>query len=134
MVAEGHTDLAALVLTDKLKLEVENGRRSGLRPRIHGNGFVQLDLTERRRLHVWGDSRIPRRLVPSQIHDHTFSFTSEIVIGQLVHRTIGVQFDPSGAYDLYKAVLNHGENPQLEKQQGRVIATIQNESLIVAGQ
>lgn len=118
----------------ELRLEAETLRSSAARPRVHGNGFVQLDLTERRRLHVWGDPRIPRQVVPSQIHDHTFSFRSRIVVGQLVHRTISVVKDPAGGYDLYKAVVNHGEDTRLLKQPGRVSATITNECLIAAGE
>lgn len=118
----------------QLKSEVLSLRSSGARPRVHGNGFVQLDLTVRRRLHVWGDHRTPRQTIPSQIHDHTFSFKSEIIVGQLVHRTIQVLRDGAGAYDLYRAVVNHGEDTRLEKQQGRVLAQIINESLIRAGQ
>ncbi len=108
--------------------------RANHRPRVHGNGFVQLDLTSRRRLHVWGDPRIPRQTVPSQIHDHTFSFKSTIMAGQLVHRAISVTKDPAGGYDLYQAVVNHGEDTRLVKQTGRVAATITLESLITVGQ
>jgi hypothetical protein len=54
-------------------------------PRVHGNGFIQLDLDEDHRLHVWGDKRIPRQLVSSPIHDHVFGFRSEVVVGRLVN-------------------------------------------------
>lgn len=118
----------------RLKTKIEHAQLGHARPRVHGNGFVQLDLTDRQRLHVWGDCRIPRQVIPSQIHDHTFSFKSTIIFGQLVHRTIGVLHDAAGGYDLYQAVVNHGEDTRLEKQQGRVRATIQIESLIKAGQ
>jgi hypothetical protein len=72
-------------------------------PRVHGNGFIQLDLTDRVRLHVWGDPRIPRQDVPSLIHNHIFSFDSKIIVGQLIHRTMMLMPHPEGAYTLYKA-------------------------------
>lgn len=113
--------------------DVVDAHNAGARPRVHGNGFVQLDLTDRRRLHVWGDPRIPRQVTPSQIHDHTFSFTSQIIIGQLVHRVIFVNRDPGGGYDLHKAVVRQGEDTQLVKEPGRFSATIVTEHLAVDG-
>ena len=113
--------------------DVVNAHNAGARPRVHGNGFVQLDLTDRRRLHVWGDPRIPRQVTPSQIHDHTFSFKSQIIIGQLVHRTMEPRPDPAGAYDLYKAVVRKGEDTYLGKEPGRFSVTITCEHLAKAG-
>lgn len=117
----------------KLRLEVERARSSGARPRVHGNGFVQLDLTERRRLHVWGDPRIPRQLVPSQIHDHTFSFKSTVYVGQLVHRAISLYPGTNGAYEMYYAVSNHGEDTRLVKTRVRYDSLITEERLLRAG-
>ena len=114
--------------------QVKAAHEEGKRPRVHGNGFVQLDLTDRKRLHVWGDHRIPRESIPSQIHDHTFSFKSTVILGQLIHRTILVAREPAGAYDLYQAVVNHGEDTRSVKQEGRVSAMITAEALIGAGQ
>jgi hypothetical protein len=53
-------------------------------PRIHGNGFLQVDLDERRRLHVW-DHRFPRQRTDSSIHDHAFSFDSRVLAGTLIN-------------------------------------------------
>lgn len=104
------------------------------RPRVHGNGFIQLDLTRRRRLHVWGDPRIPRQSIPSTIHDHTFSFTSVVFGGQLVHRCIDLIEDPNGAYEMYQAVCNHGEDTRLVKSSSRFNATVTAEHLLRIGE
>jgi hypothetical protein len=106
---------------------------SGENPRVHGNGFIQLDLTLETRLHVWGDSRIPRQVVPSQIHDHAFSFTSRIVVGQIIHREIGLWANSKGAYDAYRPVKNVGEDTRLVKFPMRYSATIAAEKLFRAG-
>ncbi len=53
-------------------------------PRVHGNGFIQLDLTDRTRLHVWHPS-VPRQKVATQIHDHVFSFESCCIVGRLIN-------------------------------------------------
>ncbi len=52
-------------------------------PRIHGNGFIQVDLDELHRLHLW-DVMIPRQSVDSSIHDHAFGFESRTLQGMLV--------------------------------------------------
>lgn len=67
-------------------------RATGARPRVHGNGFIQLDLTERSRLHIWGDPRIPRQGVATPIHDHVFGFKSTILVGRLIN--VVYQFIP----------------------------------------
>lgn len=108
-------------------------RADGIRPRVHGNGFIQLDLTERKRLHVWGDPRIPRQKIPSTIHNHTFSFRSKILIGQLVHREINLIESRNGAYEIYQAVCNEGEDTRLDKRVGRVAAIIIKEQVLRKG-
>jgi hypothetical protein len=60
-------------------------REHGQQFRVHGNGFVQVDLPLDRRLHVWGHPRIPRQAESTPIHDHRFSFTSEVLRGRLVN-------------------------------------------------
>lgn len=105
----------------------------GADPRVHGNGFIQFDLTGGRRMHVWGDPRIPRQTVPSQIHDHTFSFTSQIMVGQIVHREIGLWANYEGAYDAYRPVTNEGEDTRLVKFPMRYNATIRSEQLFKEG-
>lgn len=58
-------------------------RLVGSRPRVHGNGFIQIDLSPTVRLHVWGDPRIPKQDTDTPIHDHTFGFTSYVLVGTL---------------------------------------------------
>lgn len=117
----------------ELRALIQACRMAGTRPRVHGNGFIQLDLSPSKRLHVWGDSRIPRQAVPSPIHDHTFSFTSRIISGKLIHRTIAITPDRDGAYRLYKAEVRHGEDTRLVLQPLRQMAVIVDERLLRAG-
>lgn len=79
-------------------------RKQGRNIRLHGNGFVQLDLPDDQRVHVWGSEGLiglPRQRVSTQIHDHRFSFTSRIVIGALENREYCVVFKPEGVYQVY---------------------------------
>ena len=53
--------------------------------RLHGNGFIQMDLVPGVRLHVWGD-RVPAgQRVYTGIHDHRFGFTSRVLHGVMVN-------------------------------------------------
>lgn len=91
-----------------------NAALRGTRPRVHGNGFIQLDLTDRVRLHVWGDSRIPRQRVETPIHDHTFGFTSLVLGGRL--RQLSYVVDASGAWRKFvphRATVRKGEDTVL---------------------
>lgn len=71
------------------------------KPRVHGNGFIQLDLGSNpdRRLHIWGHPAIPKQRVSTELHNHRFSYKSTILVGDIVHET----------YDLHKPNVEAGE-------------------------
>lgn len=79
-------------------------------PRIHGNGFIQVDLDPHRRLHIW-DVRLPRQERDSSIHDHAFSFQSECKMGTLVNVPMRVYRDVPGflnTHELYEVARVEG--------------------------
>lgn len=55
--------------------------------RVHGNGFVQIDLADRPgcRVHMFGHPAIPRQVKPTPVHDHRFGFHSTVLSGTLVN-------------------------------------------------
>ena len=72
---------------------------------LHPNGFIQHDLPDGARLHVWADDLPPAQLIHTPIHDHTFLFESRVVMGMLIHETFnwlrlegdaGLWFDKEG--------------------------------------
>lgn len=84
-------------------------RESGARPRVHGNGFLQLDLTPDvyggqpgKRLHIW-HSDLPRQATKSSIHDHVFDMESVILCGKLTHVEFTADTTPEGEYSVYYA-------------------------------
>ncbi len=72
-------------------------------PRVHPNGFIQLNLddTGTKRLHVWPEIPLKTRKVPMPIHDHIYDFESEIIMGEMVHFVYEVECSRNGAYHLY---------------------------------
>lgn len=64
---------------------IRQAQTRGYVPRVHGNGFVQLDLSETVRLHVWGHPSIPRQKTDTPIHDHRFAFSSLILKGAMTN-------------------------------------------------
>lgn len=56
-------------------------------PRVHGNGFIQIDCPWNTdlRINVWGHPDIPKQKTPIPIHDHRFSFESKIYKGMLTN-------------------------------------------------
>lgn len=86
-------------------------RKQGGRPRVHGNGFIQLDLTERSRLHIWGDPRIPKQKIPTPIHDHVFGFKSTIIVGELLNVIYDVKINKDdGTWKIYVPQIREGED------------------------
>ncbi len=68
--------------------------------RVHENGFIQVDLGETHRLHVWSPL-IPRQKVSTQIHDHRFDFESKCLVGLIFHHEYGVAFRENGPLQTY---------------------------------
>lgn len=54
-------------------------------PIVHENGFIQLPLDARTRLHVWPDGPLNHQKTSSPIHDHRFAFESYVIRGMLQH-------------------------------------------------
>lgn len=91
------------------KLSVDYLKGRNIEPRVHGNGFIQLDLTSRTRLHIWGHPDIPRQAQPTPIHNHVFGFKSWCLIGRLVN--VEYELVRSGSeFQIYEAVNRQGED------------------------
>lgn len=85
----------------------EELRALGNKPRVHGNGFIQLDLNSSgtKRLHVWHED-IPRQEVATPIHDHVFDLRSTVLTGTLIHEELDVidaWINPVGSHRVYRA-------------------------------
>lgn len=109
-------------------------RSHGQNPRIHPNGFVQLDLepveedwdrSKKRghsgastRLHVWNppEMRLPRQETVNEVHDHVFDMHSIVFKGILVQQlywfVIG-SVQPN-THELYEAVYNQASDSRLQ--------------------
>ena len=89
--------------------------------RVHGNGFIQIDMGYCQRVHVWGFEEIPRQQVSTQIHNHRFDFKSTLLSGRLENRRYSVfrvlTHDP-GYYHLYYASATKGEETKLVRSEG----------------
>lgn len=95
-------------------------RATGSIPRVHGNGFIQLDLAPRSRLHVWGDPRIPKQKTRTPIHDHVFGFKSTILFGRMLNVVYDIVPHISGDYDVYTSVIRDRDDSSLEDTMQRV--------------
>jgi len=88
-------------------------------PRVHGNGFIQLDLMNGKRLHFWGHPDIPRQVRATPIHDHTFGFKSWCLRGRLVN--IVYELLGNGMeYRIYRVRNRDGEDTELVPTEHRV--------------
>jgi hypothetical protein len=90
---------------------------AGRRPRVHPNGFIQLDLTADgwMHLHVWPDPPINSAVLQKTrhtIHDHKFDMESTVLRGVLrnvTYEAVPFMAGSSGpaAYMLHRAYSNH---------------------------
>ncbi len=108
-------------------------KQNGLRPRVHGNGFIQLDISKEVRLHIFGDERIPHQKVSTQLHDHTFGFISQILSGTLENVRYSVKEDPKGNFKVYKAFVRDKEDTVLRDTSGRVCVEESKREILKAG-
>lgn len=111
-------------------LDVDALRSYGTQPRLHPNGFIQLDLPGRRRLHVWPDMPIRGGVMGEPIHDHVYGFTSSVGLGTLVNRTIRLVEHPEGEYELH-GIPSYAVDPRdfalkrLDDKRYRIASTVE---------
>lgn len=106
---------------------------SGVSPRVHGNGFIQVDLWgPGSRLNVWGHPDIPRQRVSTAIHDHRFGFVSTCIRGQIVNFTYEVGERCPAGYDVYEPRPRKGEDTELVRVDGPLRLTAVRGSILSA--
>jgi hypothetical protein len=118
----------------QLREELERVKEREVRPRVHGNGFIQLDLSRNKRLHIFGDPIIPRQVVETPIHDHTFNFVSRIISGRLINIWYDLVDDPQGTHFVYQARVRDREDTVLENTGRRVKLVERDQKTLVAGE
>lgn len=105
-------------MTLDLFSSIDELKAFGNKPRVHGNGFVQLDLNSDTRLNIWGHPDIPAQKISTQVHNHRFTFTSKVLTGDLVH-TIYKTHEPWSeieevyTHDIYRCESRKGEDTRL---------------------
>jgi hypothetical protein len=76
---------------------IENARSLGYRPRVHPNGFLQLNLIEAgsNRLHIWHPD-LPKQTTRTAVHDHIFDMESVVKKGVLGQTEIHYSLEHGG--------------------------------------
>jgi hypothetical protein len=88
---------------------------AGRNIRVHGNGFIQIDMGPKTRVHVFGHPAIPRQRHATMIHDHRFGFHSLVVAGCLIN--VDWRFHNTGRPHTHAVCIvreNQGEDTHLE--------------------
>jgi hypothetical protein len=87
-------------------LMIDQARARGARPRVHPNGFLQLNLVEsgNLRLHIW-HPELPKQSVRTSVHDHVFHMRSTIEVGvlQQVRFTYTLEHSGDPTAEIYMA-------------------------------
>jgi len=104
--------MGVLACTPSLTDEIQTAKNEGRLPRVHPNGFLQLDLEPdrmstgrpiaKRRLHIFDDS-LPRQEVRTTVHDHIFDMSSFVVKGTILNDTYVPVPDDDGDLEIYQA-------------------------------
>lgn len=112
------TNTTILNMFGTLSELIAHAKETNSVPRIHGNGFIQLDIVGvhrdfSTRLHFWGHPRIPRQRVRTDIHDHVFSFASECLMGRLFNIRWTILRHHGGRYVVHTPQKRQGEDTAL---------------------
>lgn len=95
------------------KVLIDDARERGAQPRVHGNGFIQLDLNQWQRAHFWGHPAIPCQRMPSPIHNHRFNFASAIMKGALTNVVYRPVWRDEGLFSEWRPEAREGEDTVL---------------------
>lgn len=92
-------------------MDIDSIKKLNPKPRIHGNGFIQLDVSDQR-LHIWHPN-LPRQEVPTQIHNHRFGFVSQVLLGRQLNICYDVWYQnelKAGTHLVYQVQTREGED------------------------
>lgn len=106
-------------------------RSEGVKPRVHPNGFIQLDLVPNSlgkraamfRLHVWPDGScgdIPRQSLPTVIHDHTFAIDSRVLKGSIINWIWWLRTNGGPTHEIWTAVYDNETRESVLTPTGRI--------------
>lgn len=110
---EWRSDLNPIVTLDTDLIDTAWCLKHGDSIRMHGNGFIQLDLPDDHRLHIWHQALGAAQESPTPIHDHTFDFHSKIVGGTLINIVYGVSSYGRHTHSIYEAVTRERQDTKL---------------------
>ena len=109
--------------------------------RMHPNGFYQLDLAvgERcppTRMHMWVPEPVKAQKNHNPIHNHTFSFDSFVLMGELTHREYSItpSQNGDGTHQLYNIVRGKSERTIMKPTGEIVSASKVGEGIFIAGE
>jgi hypothetical protein len=117
-----------------LKIPLQKLRDEGLVPRVHGNGFMQLDLDANKRLNIWGHPDLPRQKVDTSIHDHRFGFISKVIVGELIQTSYDVSVFSTPTHQVFTPVVREGEDTVLAATPELLQPYILDQRIVHAGQ
>lgn len=112
---------------------------NGRNPRVHGNGFLQIDLeidgeVGSERVHIFGHPALPRQKVPTPIHDHRFGFRSTVLRGRMVNVTYALSVQArTPTHDVYVPCPRVGEDTELQFSGVRGALRVSTTEVVVPG-
>lgn len=114
-------------------LNIDRLRELKRKPRVHGNGFIQLDVDEFSRFHFWGHPGIPKQKVPTPIHDHIFGFYSIVLSGSVENREYKLVHPTSvrATYQIYEAVVRDKDDTELRLKDSTFVSKFMTECEII---
>lgn len=106
-------------------------RGSGREPRFHGNGFTQLYVGEKMRLHVWHPDLKKFDEHNAQIHNHRYDVYSRVLYGKLQHAVYEEHYNLTreANYDKHRSP----DNPSIEDRPWQIYEVTKSGELEYVG-
>lgn len=87
-------------------ITIDEMKSWGTVPRVHPNGFIQIDKPEagKCRVHIWtaGDE-LPKQGSQHPVHDHIFDMRSEVLMGEMTNLLFDFARDGDPTHELHRA-------------------------------
>ena len=121
--------------------EIRESKDKGRLPRVHPNGFLQLDLrpdpsgerVAKRRLHIFEDE-LPRQATRTPLHDHIFDMSSFVYQGMILNDTYIALPAFEGPFEIYQARDLTGAETKLEPTGKLVTAVLKRTEYVYRGE
>lgn len=114
-------------------LDLDYLRYQQAKPQWFGLGFIQMKISNERRLHFWHPDLAPNLGNAEEVHNHRYDFTSSVIKGEMENEVWEMVYDEAGDYRLWRVSCQPGNADSAEMVGPMTVADVATYTIRTGG-